>query len=696
MNTGKRETDRKWLLFLCLAAFATNLPRLILGPYSAVGILGDIGDYSVPYLMAADNGLFLDQWIGEAPMGASLFALGYYAPAQQFFYSIFPGWMAHGINWLLLTLVSAFATYFAARRILHVDALAATFSGLLGAVAIANGNFGYSVIALIPLVLLSTFLFCNRPNWRTGALIVISSAALAVWTPAKFLVLFPAIVILVGTLCLAENSVRNRIAAAMIAIVTIYVLRAGDLADMIAATARSDRHWSVMQNAVGPLFLRGLEYSFEYLDPRILLKVAPLPHTNPTTVGFLFCLIAILFRIKDRVFRKLMAAIMALAFLQVIFPPVWQWVLFNIAGHPGVYFHPKLWRPAIPLLFLGAGIGVAGLTAYLTPIMAARWKARTVRLASLIPIALLLTVGLVSSLGFGVRSWIADGSYHSLYRDPDIRSLKVRMADDPAIPRAAMVNQPNAILAAYGVPTPFGRRDWLSRRHALLLKNAGLMNPAPAGSVDYTALYSQRLSLKESNFPGRVNSDPVLALLALTSIKYIVARGVLERSYLTPYGPAPAVKWKTLSVSEKVKASVSTNFGGPSPVSVYRFEHALPRVRPVTKLVTAVDAETAARTILSQPLTKLSGMAVVEGHAAISHSLGLPDQLRVTYDDKSGYAIDVSSPTSALLVVSEIDDGGWVFKVDGITADAVSVNAAFIGLPVPAGHHRLTLRRASS
>ena len=688
------QPNRSWLLFLAVAAIATNLPRLILGPFSAVGILGDIGDYSVPYFMAAGDLPLTDRWIGEMPMGTSLYSSGFYAPAQQLLYFLFPGWLAHGINWLLLTIVSGTATFFAARGIFGLVAPPAAFAGLLGVIAVATGNFGYSVIAFIPLVLISTYFFSVRPGWNSAAFVILAATALSAWVPAKFLILFPAIAIFVGTVCLSENRIRYRIAAAALAIVPLYLLRAHDLVDFVTATASSDRHWSTTDIASIPLLLRGLEYVFEYFDPRLLLTFNPVPFTNPTTIGFFLTLTAFFFCFRNPAFRKLISALLTLAIIQLLFPAVWQWVLLDLLETPGLYFHPKLWRPATPLLFIGAAFGLATLTAYLTPKMTTRWRSWTVRRSSLVPLSLLLFVGMTGSAGFGLRSWIADGSYAAQYQDSGLRMLKDQLDADGDTSRAAIVRRPNAILAAYGISSPFGRRDWLAKRHALLVEKAGIVDKRPASGLAYTSLYYQRLTVDASQLPEKATRDPVLALLALSAVKYIAVRGTLERPYLQKMGTSSEPNWQLLSNAEKVRASIAANFSGASLLSVYRFNDALPRVRAVTELAKVQNASAAVEYVLSQPMKRLRYMAVTETELPGSDTRSLPQSLTFTYNDASGYVVEISSRGPAFIVVSEIFDGSWSYEINGIISSIIPVNGAFVGLPVPAGQHQLTLSRS--
>jgi uncharacterized membrane protein YfhO len=55
-------------------------------------------------------------------------------------------------------------------------------------------------------------------------------------------------------------------------------------------------------------------------------------------------------------------------------------------------------------------------------------------------------------------------------------------------------------------------------------------------------------------------------------------------------------------------------------------------------------------------------------------------------------ALDVESPQPAFLVTSEAHYPGWRAFLDGVETPIAMTNAAFRGLPVPAGRHRVEMR----
>ena len=309
-GTAEKPTDpaigsRRLEVFLFAAIVAMSLPRFILGPYSVVGVLGDIGDYSVPYLTAAAHSGFASNWVDEIPMGSALYESGFFAPSQFLLFAVLPGWLAHGLNWMAMTLVAGFSVFHLARDHFELPAYAAAFSASLCAVAVANGNFGYSVLAFMPLVLLFTFRFCYEHTRRRAGGIILSALVLAAWVPAKFLMIFPAIVVFVATVTLARGSVWIRLFAATIAIGTIYLLRTPDLIALLKATGDSERHIAVVAQPLSELLIRGLEYGLEYSDPRLIFEVRPLPQSNPAAIAFAAVAVAFLFLRRNPSFQRL-------------------------------------------------------------------------------------------------------------------------------------------------------------------------------------------------------------------------------------------------------------------------------------------------------------------------------------------------------------------------------------------------------
>jgi hypothetical protein len=86
--------------------------------------------------------------------------------------------------------------------------------------------------------------------------------------------------------------------------------------------------------------------------------------------------------------------------------------------------------------------------------------------------------------------------------------------------------------------------------------------------------------------------------------------------------------------------------------------------------------------------------AVVEGAVELpaTGDSGPVRPVKVLEYGRRRVGLEVDSPTPAFLVSSEVHYPGWRAFVDGREVALVMTNAAFRGLPVPAGRHRVTMR----
>jgi hypothetical protein len=682
-------SDRNWLILLWTAALVLIAPRFMLGPYSVVGMLGDIGNYSVPYQIAAARPDADGGWIASAPMGAFLRELGLFSPGQFLLYSLFPGWIANALNWLLLTAAGAISTFLAARHLLGLAPYAAAFAGGLSAIAITNGNHGYSVIALMPLVLVAIDNFSRSPGIRPAVILICATILFAGWVPARYIALYPAVIFLIFSLAFAEGAWRHRISGALIAITALYLLRYPDLAEFFSAAANSDRDTTVMRRDFGTLLLNGVTFVFEYLDPRLLLEFRPLPQTNPITVSFMFAFAGLFLIRGNPAFRRLVITLTLLVLLQFILPVIMQITLFDILEKPGIYFHQKLWRPCFPLLFLAAGAGLQACVSRLTGKLPS-----TERWAVLLPLAAVLLIGTVQAAGAGARSWLVDGSYVALYEDHRIAALKRELSGQNLPGRAVYLGRPNSLLAAYGIETPLGRRNWLPERQALLLRGTGLFSAPEPGSISFIDLYHQNITMNPEDLPSARSGNRPLTFLALSAVQNVILRGSIDRDYLSAVPPLPASDWHALSTRDRIILSARVNLGGPSPCTVYRLETVLERVRAVSRTTSASGPQEAVDIALSMSPADHVTEAVVEGADGGATEYGLPERLESRYAPENGYRITVETAAPAFLVISEIFDGGWRYEIDGKVTDTIPANGAFTGLPVPAGLHELRFYRA--
>ncbi len=72
-------------------------------------------------------------------------------------------------------------------------------------------------------------------------------------------------------------------------------------------------------------------------------------------------------------------------------------------------------------------------------------------------------------------------------------------------------------------------------------------------------------------------------------------------------------------------------------------------------------------------------------------SLGALGTAAITRDDPGDIAVTTTSGGTALMVISESFDDGWVARVDGQPARVEQVNGDFMGVVVPAGSHTVAL-----
>lgn len=686
-----------WLVFILVFLTVLALPRFVAGPLSVVGVLGDIGDHSVPYFMAAASGIGYsgNGFLPAVPMGGSLYETGMHAPVQLFLYAAFPGWLANGLNWLGLALIAAASLYLLALRHFQLAPGWAAVAALIGGAAITNGNFGYAVVAFVPAVLLLALDYVQKPTILRGLFLVLVALLLGLWVPAKFLVVFPVLVLTASILVLGDGRFRWRVLACLLVILSIYSFRTGDIADYLMATATSDRDWIVERQPVGTLLLLGVEYAFEYVDPRALFELRPLPQTNPTCVAFWLIIAAILSRAVTGRFRRLLCLILGLAGLQAVLPVIGQWVVFDLLELPGLYFHPKLWRPVMPLLYIGGGCAAAGLAARYGAAVAAKFSDRIARRLKHAPLAVFALVVALQTYSFAARSWVLDGSFRALYQDRAITEIARNVSAGPLPPRSVILDKPNGFLAAYGLRTPLGRSEWTPHRFAVLMRAAGLWSEADREGISYLLASTGATMILHDELQSGGRAAVLRNFLALTSVEWVFSRTTLPEDRFVSKAGAGWNDWSSYDLRQRIEHNIASNLSGHTALAAFHNKEALPTIYSVTDYAVADTAAQAARQILAHPVTELHNFAVIEpdnglaaGSAALSkviiHAVeGRPDNI----------VMQVQSSGQGLLVVTELIDQGWRYLIDGIPAEVTPVNAAFVGLRVPSGQHELVLQR---
>lgn len=127
--------------------------------------------------------------------------------------------------------------------------------------------------------------------------------------------------------------------------------------------------------------------------------------------------------------------------------------------------------------------------------------------------------------------------------------------------------------------------------------------------------------------------------------------------------------------------------------AVYENRGALPRFFLVNRIHPAANLEQAIAFLRSKEFDPRT-VAVVEGvfpfiEPARSESAGT---VRVVDYRSPRLVLEVASPQRAFLVTSEAHYPGWRAFLDGVETPIAMTNAAFRGLPVPAGRHRVEMR----
>lgn len=157
-------------------------------------------------------------------------------------------------------------------------------------------------------------------------------------------------------------------------------------------------------------------------------------------------------------------------------------------------------------------------------------------------------------------------------------------------------------------------------------------------------------------------------VLALVNVRYLLSRGPIESKNFKPVAEFPGEM-------------------------IFENPGALPRFFLVNRIERAANMEQAIAILRSNQFDPRA-VAVVEGDVAFdSAATGAAEGIVKAVDyGNSRMILEVESPQPAFLVSSEVHYPGWRAFVDGVEKPIVMTNAAFRGLPVPAGRHRIEMR----
>lgn len=213
-----------------------------------------------------------------------------------------------------------------------------------------------------------------------------------------------------------------------------------------------------------------------------------------------------------------------------------------------------------------------------------------------------------------------------------------------------------------------GSRDWTMSASILGLQTAGGDEPlVPLRALKVRSCFTQGLDWERYYTVDRVDSP----LLKLLNVRYLIAA---EEQPLSGLG------------SQVVpKGAVGRHF-------LFENRNALPRFFLVGEVHNASDFEESLNEVCS-PAFNPARAAVVEGSAfAIPAQLTSQGSVRVATYSSSSIELNVETPAPSFLVTSETAYPGWKAQINGAEAQLLMTNAAFRGIPVPAGrsHVRMT------
>jgi hypothetical protein len=224
-----------------------------------------------------------------------------------------------------------------------------------------------------------------------------------------------------------------------------------------------------------------------------------------------------------------------------------------------------------------------------------------------------------------------------------------------------------------------GGKEQLNRYRSLLAPDYSLLFRLPqSGEKTYLeggmaprvrALLEEELekrALAAFNGTYAVLPDEVVRALSLMNVRYVYSDFMLAHRFL-----------KKLSRDERLEG-----------VKVYRLDTPLPRAYVVHAAVNAGSPEEAVEKIFS-PSFRPEQEVIVEEPVAFPSSPSCGSTAEVRLYTPSKVTIDANVSSDGVLVLSDTWYPGWVARVDGVKVPILRVNAAFRGMRVSKGSHRV-------
>ncbi|MCL4401342.1 MAG: YfhO family protein [Acidobacteria bacterium] len=234
---------------------------------------------------------------------------------------------------------------------------------------------------------------------------------------------------------------------------------------------------------------------------------------------------------------------------------------------------------------------------------------------------------------------------------------------------------------------------------AMLHRMQKLVNQSlpPARIEGYNDSRNWATAAPITNLPTANGDDP-LALARIVKVRSLFAKGApWERYYTLSNLNSPMLDLLNIRFVLTWAPSDQPALHHPKSIlterllghQVYENRDVLPRYFLVAEVRGADNIE-GAIAALTSPGYDPHSMAVVEGYPSDGSPRKLPAVEVVSYGD-TRIELAVNTPVPSYLVTSETWHPGWHERIDGREEPLLITNAAFRGLPVPAGRHRISM-----
>ena len=210
---------------------------------------------------------------------------------------------------------------------------------------------------------------------------------------------------------------------------------------------------------------------------------------------------------------------------------------------------------------------------------------------------------------------------------------------------------------------------------------------------------SQIVGLRDVNGASAAGVAAYLGLIAAADPN-AVSKGKYFKTFADPAvarGHLLDVLGASVVLSDEDLSDVYEPIHGEGPAIVYRNPRALPRFRIVGAYEIVETYQEAVAHLLAPSFDPQSRVLLTRAPGAVPPwlppSSGAPAAASVSVEreDPEHIVLRVDTARGGILVTSEVDYPGWEARVDGQPAEILRANAAFRGIAVPGGSHRVEL-----